>query len=128
MTEKPASLTVKQLRERLSVPGSERHDNDVVMIRRANVSIGGSATTPVVGLGFGSDWDRGKCLLSTAEPLVVKSDKQQLWDAARDFLYLLSGDYNERKGKRYLTQYAVRARALLERFGHPIEKVEGIDG
>lgn len=126
MSKKDA-LTVGQLREHISRRGFERHDIDVVMIRRADLSIGGSAATAITGVSFGFDWDRGKCLLSTADPLVLKSDKQALWDSARDFLYMLSGDYGERKGKRYLTSYAKEARRLLEKHGLAHEKIRGID-
>lgn len=66
-----------------------RLDQDV-MIAISSPSIGPCAMVSINNASFGFDWENGKFILNPAKPLVVKSEKEAVWDMAFDHIYSLS--------------------------------------
>jgi hypothetical protein len=92
-------------------PDREDYDEEVVVVLK-EPSIGWRATTKVTSAYYGFDWDKGKLLLVTEDPLVVLKEKEALWQMAQDFIYQLS---EEKTYKGNPTTLATRAKQILAR-------------
>jgi hypothetical protein len=87
-------------------------DPNKVVINVSKPSIGPIATCEVSSASYGFDWERGLFILSPAQPLVPKSEKEELWDLAYDFIYSLS---EEKTYKGNETSLAKRAKKIIDR-------------
>lgn len=86
-------MKVQELKEILN--STSRHDDDELAIKISSPSIGRQAVNHLRSVSFGFDWDKGTTILYPEDGLVIKSDKEKLWDAAYDLLYFLK----EEKGR-----------------------------
>jgi hypothetical protein len=82
-----------------------------VVIRIAKPSVGPIATEEVCSAYFGFDWDRGKFIISPETPLTPKTQKEDIFDRAYDFLYQLS---EQKTHKGNPTELAKRAKEIFE--------------
>lgn len=117
-------MKVSELRQILSGrPSDDHHADDEVVVLLASPSIGPHACMPIRSAGYGFDWDNGKLLLWTDQPLVVKSDKQRLYDRTYDMLFMLSGETRHYKGEDRLTPLALKVRELFKEVGRRPRKI-----
>ena len=66
-------MTVKELYDRLGViVKGGGHDNHRVVVRTSGGGIGATPSTDVRSCGIGFDWDHGKCILYTVDPVFTK--------------------------------------------------------
>lgn len=56
----------------------ERHPDDDVVVVTAMPAIGGRRTVQVKGFGIGFDWERGKAIFSTEEPLYTRTQEDEI--------------------------------------------------
>lgn len=70
--------------------GKEHQLDQTVKIAIASPSIGPRATCDVRFAYFGFDWESGMFVLNPTESLVVKSEKEEVWDLAFDHIYTMS--------------------------------------
>lgn len=103
-------------------PGNSRHRDDAtVVIALSSPSMGPIAHTQVRHGHYGFDWERGMFVLTPTQDLVVKSDKEKVWDMAFDHIYMLA----QRKScKGNLTSKARWAREVLTRAGCSLEHLK----
>lgn len=62
------------------------HEDPEVVIPIAKTSVGLKASVDVDSISKGIDWNKNKFFLHTKEKLVPKSDKEQAYDMAWEFL------------------------------------------
>lgn len=109
-------MKLKDLKVRLdSLHLSERCLESEISIILTSPSMGPRAMCGVKNCGFGFDWENGHFLLTPASDLVVKSERQALWDAAHDFIYMLSQETRTYRGVEKETPLAKRAKAIMEK-------------
>ena len=90
--------------------GPSYGEDPEVVIRVDKPSIGPLATVPVKSIGIGFDWDNGKLIINPASPLVPKSQKEQLYDDASNFIFNCACGRNK--------NVASEAKRLLIKSGH----------
>lgn len=110
-------MKATELRDILNAPRMQRHLDDEVVVLLSEPSMGPRAMTGVRYATSGSDWEKGRLLLSPTDYLVRRSENQALWQAARDLLFMLSGESRHVKGEERLTGLAKEVRELFKRFG-----------
>lgn len=105
-------MKVKELLEILQYHGTRVDLEDEVVIPIAKDEIGGIPFTEVTRIVNGIDWDRGKLFFETKEPLVIKTDKESVYDMAVEFMMWLATKPNKRE------TYEIReAKRILDRAG-----------
>ncbi len=84
-------MKVSELKTLLENRGKTRdHDDIEVVVSISSPSIGPRASCSITSAGFGFDWEAGLFLITPKLPLVVKSEKEEVWDLAFDHIYTLS--------------------------------------
>jgi hypothetical protein len=99
------------LRDLLNRAAGLNRDPAEVVINIAKPSIGPTATCKVTSAYYGFDWENGLFILSPAQPLVPKTEKEELWDAASGFIFSLSEEKTYRGNP---TSLALEAKRILE--------------
>lgn len=94
---------------------NSQSDLDVVLVLKSP-SIGGSATVEIDCVNFGFDWDMGLLLLKTKQPVVLKTNKEEAFDAAQELLMELA----TKPGKR--AAYREEAQEILKHSGYTEEQ------
>lgn len=61
-----------------------------VMIKTSSPSMGFSSAVEVANAYFGIDWDSGRFFIQPSKSLVIKSEKEKVWDMAFDHIYTMS--------------------------------------
>jgi len=103
------------LREFLdSIHNMERELDNELIIHLSSPSIGPIANTGIKSTRSGFDWENGKTILEPKERLVVKTDKEDLYDMSYDLLHFLWVDAFQRKRKPW---YFDRLKRIYERAG-----------
>lgn len=105
-------LTVGRLVQLLTGGSNpERHHDDLVSIVLSQPSMGPCAQAHISFASHGFDWEKGKFLITPNVPLVVRSEKQHVWQMAHDWIYMAS---QERSYKGNPTKRAQHAQRILD--------------
>jgi len=91
-----------------------RNEDDELMIRTSSPSIGPISMVGIDSIFNGFDWESGKTIITPKERLVVKTEKQDLYDMSYDLLHFLWVDAFQRKRKPW---YFDRLKRIYERAG-----------
>lgn len=92
---------------------SGRYDDDDVVIAIAKSGMGAHPCVNVKGVHSGFDWDHGKFMIFAEEPLVVKTDKEQMYDMAWELMLYIATKPVKRE-----TYEITAARRMFERLGY----------
>lgn len=87
--------------------------DDEVVIKISSPSIGPACVESISGVSPGIDWDRGKLILKTTSPIVIKSNNESIFDASRDLLMYLAT-----KPSKYKSYETRQAQSILKRCGY----------
>lgn len=94
---------------------NQDYKNDLpVQICTHSPSIGPRSSCGINSASWGFDWDVG-LYLTPNKPLVVKTNKEELWDLAHDFIIRQSKEVVIRRGKECPTWRAKAAQEILDR-------------
>lgn len=105
-------MNTEDLKRVLNSPSQVNEDPSQVVINVNKPSVGPTATCKVDSASYGFDWERGLFILNPTKPLVPKTEKEELWDLAYNFIYSLS---KERTHKGNETTLAKRAKRIIEK-------------
>lgn len=108
-------MKVRELKALLDSPHIDRHLDDEISIMLSDPSMGPRAMVGVRHVGFGFDWENGHMCVSPEENIVRLKQKEALWQAAHDFIYMLSKDVRYYKGVAKETELAKHAKRIIER-------------
>jgi hypothetical protein len=105
----------------------ERHPDKAelnILVELNYPSLGEISSSKVINARLGFDWDRD-FILSTEEPLVIKTNNEKLYDNTFDLIYMLARyDKRKRNGLYKPTKLAMKCRKHLELAGFKIEYPE----
>lgn len=96
-------------------PNLDRVLDCEISIHLAEPSMGPIAMSGVRSGHFGFDWESGHFILEPSVNLARLKQKEALWQAANDFIYMLSKDVRYYKGVAKETELAKRAKEIIER-------------
>lgn len=97
-------------------------DDDEVVVRLSEPSVGPIAMDDVVTVYTGFDWEKGKVVLATNSNLVRRSEKQHLWQLASDFVCMAAMDRRRTKKGEAITALAKQAMAILDVAGYRLDE------
>lgn len=109
-------MTIKELK---AILDSNFKEDEEVKIVLSIPSIGPTATSKVESATYGFDWDKG-LLLRPSERLVVKDDKQSVYEDAQDLLMRIATESYTVKNEKYEHR---RAKQILLKHGFTEEKI-----
>lgn len=105
-------MKVRELKELLNNPLVDRYLDDEVSIALSEPSMGPCAKSGIKNVCFGFDWDAGHLIITPDTNLVRLKEREALWQAASDLIYMLS---QEKTHKGNETTLAKRAKSIIER-------------
>lgn len=103
---------LKKILEQSKFGRAPCYEDEEVLIRLKEPSLGWVAAEPVESAYFGFDWDNNRFLLCPKKSLVRLKEKEALWQCASDFIYGLS---QERTPKGNPTSLAKHAQKIIDR-------------
>jgi hypothetical protein len=73
----------------------------------ARPSLGPTASCDIKSCCFGTDWNKGKLILYPGKDLVEKPESMVMFDAARDFIFMLTQEGVQSKRKKWYHERAI---------------------
>lgn len=93
----------------------DKHGEDKIVLSLQSPSMGPVATISFKeNIWAGFDWEKGLVILQATQPVVIKTEKEELWDMAADFVYGLSTETYTRNGVTKPSSLARRALEIME--------------
>lgn len=94
--------------------GKEHQLDMEVSIALSSPSIGPRAKDSVRAASFGFDWDAGHFILHPTSQLVIKSEREKVWDLAFDHIYTLSLQKSSKGNPTSAAKWAQKVLALAK--------------